>query len=313
MIYIFNRPFKTRSMKKILLLLFSAAALLTSCEKDALTPEKQNLTLDMESAMNSMTNVQGITYYGEPVQLGNNPAATARSYVKATRDGKPIAAGVEFSHAAMADFEMHAGHDMGTMEMDGGTDGHEHEMGSTFFIPFPTQGMVNLPYSHISVDWATRGHGPEQIYDVPHFDVHFYIVSPDLQGRINMDVVYSSPSGSPFDVPAIAAVPKEYFPGPFVPMMGTHWISKLAPEFNGSKFTHTFIYGTHNNKVVFFEPMVTLETFMGMKEHKTPISQPLEYPTMGKYYAKQYSILYDRSRMTHNVQMDNFFLPEKRK
>ena len=128
-----------------------------------------------------------------------------------------------------------------------------------------------------------------------------------------MDVAYPSPSGSPFDASPIPAVPQSYFPGPFVPMMGTHWISKKAPEFNGSRFTHTFIYGTHENKLVFFEPMVTVETFMSMKEIKTPIEQPLEYPTTGKYYAKQYSIFYDRSKMTHNVQMDNFFLPEKRK
>ncbi|MEY3433562.1 MAG: hypothetical protein RL131_1498, partial [Bacteroidota bacterium] len=169
-------------MKQTFLLLFSAAALLTSCEKDALVPEKKDLTLEMESSMNSMNNTQGITYYGEYVTMGEG---LARTYVKSTRDGRPIAVGIEFNHDAMMGYDMHSGHDMGTMEGEG--DEHEHESGNTFLIPFPTNMMVNMPYSHVSVDWAAMGHGPEMVYDIPHFDVHFYIVSPDAQNNIMMD------------------------------------------------------------------------------------------------------------------------------
>ena len=44
-----------------------------------------------------------------------------------------------------------------------------------------TQYVLELPankgknfYTHVLIDWNPKGHEPAHIYDLPHFDIHFY-------------------------------------------------------------------------------------------------------------------------------------------
>ncbi len=44
-----------------------------------------------------------------------------------------------------------------------------------------------------------------------------------------------------------------------VPQMGAHWVDVTSPELNGSTFAQTFIYGSYDGQVNFYEPMITLD------------------------------------------------------
>ena len=48
----------------------------------------------------------------------------------------------------------------------------------------PGEFSLNLPvvasdslFTHVLFDWNPQGHEPPGVYNLPHFDVHFYIVS----------------------------------------------------------------------------------------------------------------------------------------
>jgi hypothetical protein len=45
-------------------------------------------------------------------------------------------------------------------------------------ISFPFQSKQTLlPSKFATLDWNPLGHEPEGIFDVPHFDFHFYMIS----------------------------------------------------------------------------------------------------------------------------------------
>jgi hypothetical protein len=41
--------------------------------------------------------------------------------------------------------------------------------------------------------------------------------------------------------------------------MGSHFVDITSPEFNGGIFTQTFIFGSYESNVIFYEPMITLD------------------------------------------------------
>ena len=64
------------------------------------------------------------------------------------------------------------------MAEDGAID-RETECNETFefIIPLPdavTQ-RADIPFKWVLLNWNAIGHDPRGIFDVPHFDVHFYI------------------------------------------------------------------------------------------------------------------------------------------
>lgn len=94
-------------------------------------------------------------------------------------------------------------------------------------------------------------------------------------------------------------------------MMGTHWISRNAPElFSGAPFTSTFIYGTHNNEIAFIEPMVTLDMLISKKESHLSIEHPLTYADNEKYFPAQYGVYYNNKNQAYTVALENLFKPQ---
>jgi hypothetical protein len=56
-----------------------------------------------------------------------------------------------------------------------------------------------------------------------------------------------------------------------VPRMGVHWVNREADELNGKVFTQTFIRGSCNGQMIFYEPMVT-KAFL---DSKPSLSRPI--------------------------------------
>ncbi|MBX7134846.1 MAG: hypothetical protein K1X67_19425 [Fimbriimonadaceae bacterium] len=133
-------------------------------------------------------------------------------------------------------------------------------------LKFPPATRSQTFLNHFELHWNTMGHEPP-VYMKPHWDFHFYGVSPE-------DVFNALPPdpGNPLD----GQIPPGYaYPGPeaLVPEMGVHAapFSDFAP---GYDFEHTFIYGYYGGKTTFIEPMVTQEFLQRKQGYQLNIPQP---------------------------------------
>jgi hypothetical protein len=126
-------------------------------------------------------------------------------------------------------------------------------------VDLPLSGVA--PFQLVEIDWNPKGHEPAGIYDVPHFDVHFYVISKQQRDAI--------PFAKPGTVskPSAAIVPDGFVTDTtVVPKMGMHFVPKNAPEFNGKAFTCTPLYGyTDRQQFAFVEAMFT-QKFIAAKE-----------------------------------------------
>src|SRR5690606_12016793 len=95
-------------------------------------------------------------------------------------------------------------------------------------------------YTFVMLDWNPQWHEPPEIYGLPHFDVHFYIIPEEERLAMTPDKVAEFGN-----LPALQYAPPGYFPAPgFVPFMGVHWLDGTSPELGGATFTKTFIWGS---------------------------------------------------------------------
>ena len=159
------------------------------------------------------------------------------------------------------------------------TDGVEFETA----LDLPAQSSF-APFNHVAVDWNPHGHEPDGIYNVPHFDFHFYMISKEEQMSIPL---YEKDSVKFKNYPAAEYMPANYVPIPGgVPAMGTHWVDVTSSELKGQSFTQTFLYGSYNGKVSFYEPMITLAFLKNNPTFQRAIPQPASVMQTGYYPTK---------------------------
>jgi hypothetical protein len=214
----------------------------------------------------SNTNDLGGTFYGAAQNLGQG---TVRSWVTLDNSGTPQAMGLRLTAAAL--------------------NGLPAAMSETV-VPVPTQGPA--PFDHIAIDWNPQGHEPAGIYDVPHFDFHFYLMTQAEQMAISLT---GGGAAKVFAAVAAAEAPAGYAGIPNVsgvPMMGWHWSDPSSPEFNGHPFTATFIYGFYNGHMNFMEPMITKAFLESHTSLSKQYGRPQQYVKPG-YYPGGYSVSYD--------------------
>lgn len=223
---------------------------------------------------------------GPAQTLGNG---TVRSFVDLDTDGQPVALGVRLTESALTSLPQHAEH--GAQET---------------VLALPAEAPV-APYNHVSVDWNPAGHEPPGVYDVPHFDVHFYLMSETERDAIN-------PALPDFDAmastaPAVQHIPAGYVPTPgAVPRMGAHWVDPTSPEFTGEGFSRTFLYGFWDGRMNFLEPMVTKAYIESIKQTPTQtisfsIPQPPAFEKAG-FYPGRYTIRYNADTQTYDIVLE---------
>ena len=229
--------------------------------------------------------------YGNPTKLGNGKA---RTYV--VLDAKSGNTAVELGVA------------LDEKALDGlPNDNLEH----SFVLPLPQKGPA--PYQFVELDWNPHGHPPRGVYNVPHFDFHFYTIS---QSEWNT-IVPSDPNwmARANNLPTGLYVPPFYIvPGPSgaavaVPKMGVHWLDFRSPELQNISdpryrpFTKTFIYGSWNGRFTFYEPMVTLAYLLSQpSDVVTPIPVPAKYPLTG-YFPTAYRVTYDEQAKEYRIAL----------
>jgi hypothetical protein len=167
-------------------------------------------------------------------------------------------------------------------------------------LPMPKHGP-KTGYTEVVIDWNPHGHPPPHIYTVPHFDFHFYGISPAAVKAIS----FTGPKDPATKVSNAALIPPDYqvVPDTAVNEMGVHAIDTTAPEFHGKPFTATFIYGYNKGQLIFFEPMVTRAYLMTKPDLSLPVRTPAQYSRSG-YYPTSYSVKYDKRSKAYLIALD---------
>jgi hypothetical protein len=210
--------------------------------------------------------------YGPPARLGQG---RARTYVLLdARTRAALEVGVALDKRAMEGLPA-------PMPMPpGGGGGHEHLDSHVYDLKMPAQNPT--PFTFVELDWNPAGHEIAGIYDVPHFDFHFYVTAPEQRNAIDpADPRFQQRADN---LPAEALRPAFYStmtppgaPTPAVPRMGVHWVDVRSPELQGllgrpenaRPFTTTFLFGSWDGDFIFAEPMVTRAFILGRKEAAT--------------------------------------------
>lgn len=206
------------------------------------------------------------TYKGTEQALGNGKAYT---WVKFTGD-KPTSIGVTFTKGAL--------------------DNLPHG-GTAMVLSLPTEAVGKTPFDHVMLDYLHTGHEPPGVYDVAHFDVHFYMqplaerkaILPYPLAKAKFDNL--PPAG--FMSPMYIRLPEG------VPEMGVHWANPTSQELSGKgKFTETLIQGSFDGKFTFIEPMIAFEYLKTKPTMTKDVPLPSKFAKAG-YYPMKYSIKQD--------------------
>jgi hypothetical protein len=236
---------------------------------------------DKEPAGNSYDAARKITtHYGPAVPVGGG---IARTFVTVTKEGRPASVGVALSEKALTALPQHMHGDHGSTE---------------FVLQFPRQAELT-PFRCMTLDWSPHGHEPQPVYTRAHFDFHFYMISD----QVRQTIPGLPPGEMDAQLPPPGFMPAVYVPTPGrIPAMGTHWVDVTSPELSGGEFTQTFIYGTYQHKVVFYEPMVTLDYLLSRPQATIPVQQPQFFGQAG-YYPLNYRIEYDAKAKEYRVAL----------
>lgn len=216
------------------------------------------------------------TFAGPDKKVGNG---TAHSFVVLNNLGVPTSIGMQFTESALSGLPA------------------APVTGTDFLLTSPPQAAAS-GFNDLTMDWNPLGHAPPGIYDKPHFDFHFYLLTHAQRALITPN----APNGDKAPPPG-AAPPGYVDTHGIVPQMGVHWVDTTSPEFHGQPFTHTFIYGFFNGSMAFEEPMITLAFLQTHPNFTGPIRQPLIYPRPG-LYPTSYSVKFDAATRTYTVSLN---------
>lgn len=272
--------------------LASTLAILAACGGDA--PLSPQAPPSAARALSPGTHLQ----YGTPTKLGEG---MVRSYVildeKAGR--RPIELGVAIDARTMEGTLP----DAGQLQMR---------------LALPAQAPA--PYDFVLFDWNSHGHAPPTVYDIPHFDFHFYLTpesevdaispaNPNFAAEAN-----NLPTGGELPPFYIIAAPPPLTPADIaVPGMGVHWDDVRSPQLQHlfgnpagwAPFDKTFIYGSWNGEITFMEPMVTRAYLLGRPDVTTPVPVPAIVPESG-WYPSAYRVYYDATKREYRVAIVQF-------
>lgn len=206
------------------------------------------------------------TYKGTEQALGNGKAYT---WVQFMGD-KPTSIGVTLTKGAL--------------------DNLPHG-GLALVLALPAEAVGKTPFDHVMLDYLHTGHEPPGVYDVAHFDVHFYM--QPLAERKGIPPYPVAPAK--FDnLPPTGYMPTTYIRLPAgVPEMGVHWANPASQELTGKgKFTETLIEGSYDGKFTFIEPMISFEYLKSRPTITKDVALPAKFAKSG-YYPMKYSIKQD--------------------
>ena len=223
---------------------------------------------------------------------------TVQSYTLLGADGAPTEIGVTLSAGAFEGLPDEPNNTSRCVDFDGnGTinASGECEGDLQLNLPFAAElaGREDIPFVFAMVNYQPHGH-PPLAWAVPHFDIHFYSITP-----AEVEAIRTGPCEFFIDcdvreqaikpVPAAYVHPDHVDVGAAVGLMGNHLIDIKTPELakGGPPFTHTWIYGAFDGRIIFHEVMATNEFLASTPDLCADIKQPEAWQRAG-YYPTRY-------------------------
>lgn len=250
------------------------------------------LLLPSLGPLNPRVNQPGIEY-GAPVSIGLGHARTYAIFEEGT-EKVPIEFGIVLDSLALEGLPM---------------------SGAMLEWPLPLPAEAVSPYRYVAVNWNPAGHIPEEVYGVPHFDFHFYLMPrSEVEAILPSDPNFAARANrlpTANDVPPfyiVPAAPGEQAVSLAEPRMGVHWVDVRSPELQQlmgnpaghQPFTTTFVYGSWNGRFTFLEPMITRAFLLSHPDVVLPISQPAAVPEPG-WYPGAYRVSYDSDAQEYRI------------
>lgn len=250
---------------------------------------------------------------GAASSLGNG---TVSSYAEVDDQGTLHAIGLVYSADAL-DGLTHAASDQHhcfDRNGDGRLDAEAeciptHE--SVIPLPDAVSRRSDVPFKWVLLNWNPAGHIPPKIYDVAHFDVHFYMAP-----IASVFALEDGPCGLEFircDQYELAkkALPTNYMNPDFqdvdavVPAMGNHLVDLTGPEFNGEEWKRGWIFGVYDGEVTFYEEMVSRAFMLSKPSECYSIKSP---PAVGQsgLYPTESCIRHDTATGEYTVSIEGF-------
>jgi hypothetical protein len=205
---------------------------------------------------------------------------SAQTWIKTDKSGAPEQMGITLDAAALN-------------SLPTGEDAEEQD----FPLALHPKAKEATLFDFVLMEWNPHGHEPAGIYDKPHFDFHFYMVpEAEVDATTDMSIITKP-------VPAVY-VPANYVAGPPVPKMGLHWLDVTSSEFQpGGTFTQTFIFGSNDGKMTFYEPMITKAFIDATTQFERSIPQSAKVQKSGYYPTK---LLVVKEGASTSIVLDKF-------
>jgi hypothetical protein len=192
----------------------------------------------------------------------------AWTWVEVDKQDKPLKVGISINKNVLNTVTS------GTPDHGGG-----HSAENNFVLKFHPKADDVTPFKHVWLNWNPAGHPPANVYTLPHFDMHFYTVSSD-ERETYVDVAKLDAD------PAQGYVPANHLGVDPIPQMGKHFVDLASPELGGQTFTQTFIFGSYDRNMIFWEPMITLDFLKKTPAFERSIPQPAKFQKSGYYPTK---------------------------
>lgn len=243
------------------------------------------------------------TVYGEEARVGNGKV---RTWVKLdNKSGEPVSIGVSMTEAALtglpSDTDQPQENSLKLRLMDGGPNNtFEYQM------LFPKEAEETA-FRHMGFNWNPEGHGPTGIFTKAHFDVHFYMATPEYRHGIFVDLGEGSQANIRLSnlEPPDQFLPPDYklAPNTAEPRMGSHYADMTSSQLKPGNFSNIFLIGAHGGNILFWEPMITKAYLETKPNFTTGLKLPESYPVSG-YYPTAYSIIYNQKRKEFDISLD---------
>lgn len=242
-----------------------------------------------------------------------------RAYTRVDATGAPEAVGIRLPYADLSSLPQQPADGYRCLDLDEddaidiGSEcvgGHERVL----FLPSEWDELPT-PFRWALFNWNPAGHGPPGIWDVPHFDFHFFIQSLADRNRIRIGRCAMLVDCDDLRV-GQAPVPDAYLPDGYEDRgvvefgMGNHLIDPATFGAPSRPATHTFIYGAWAGEISFLEPMITLGFLERVRSGAEPsrcypVPQPDAVREPG-YWPTEYCIRDDPADRAFLVSLEGF-------
>ncbi|GAA2999075.1 hypothetical protein [Actinokineospora diospyrosa] len=289
----------SRRIRKILL----STALLASCATACTAAAAQD---------------SGHGGHGNNDIIVENRASLGDGYVQTvyskSSNGTPTMIGITVDDAAarsLPTLPLHDGNTCFDKDGNGTVDPvSECKSGHERVLWFPK--LQGLPFQWMMFNWQPGGHGPEHVFDKPHFDLHFF-----MQDYYARNAIRTGPCGAVLincvdNDKALRPVPDPYKPLGFgapgaAGRMGNHIADLSAPVLNGGPFTQAFVYGTYDAHITFWETVFATDWLKTTKPARDCI--PLKWAPQVEqsgFYPRRSCVSYRQRERDYLMTLEDF-------